>query len=95
MNIRLTILVLALPCTARAAEIWIPAASTTSQWQLQGTPNTTVDAEMYDIDLFDHSAAVVAGLHAQGRKVVCYLSAGTWEDWRPDATQFPAAHENW
>ena len=23
-----------------------------------------------------------------GRKVVCYIDAGTWEDWRPDAAQF-------
>jgi hypothetical protein len=91
MIVRLVTLVLAPHCTARAAEIWIPAASTTWQWQLQGTLDTTVDAAMYDIDLFDHSAAVVAGLHGQGRKVVCYLSAGTWEDWRPDAAQFPAA----
>jgi hypothetical protein len=44
---------------------------------------------MYDIDLFDNSASVVASLHAQGRKVVCYVSAGSWENWRPDAGQFP------
>jgi hypothetical protein len=92
VGVVLSALVLALPCKARGADgIWIPAPSTTWQWQLQGTLNTTVDAAMYDIDLFDHAAAVVAGLHATGRKVVCYLSAGTWEDWRPDATQFPAA----
>jgi hypothetical protein len=92
MSVLLAAFVLGLQCTARSADgIWIPAASTTWQWQLQGTLNTTVDAAMYDIDLFDHSAAVVAGLHAKGRKVVCYLSAGTWEDWRPDAAQFPAA----
>jgi hypothetical protein len=45
---------------------------------------------VYDIDLFDASAAVVNSLHAQGRKVVCYVSVGSWEDWRPDASQFPA-----
>jgi hypothetical protein len=89
--ILLSALVLALPCTVGTKDgIWIPARSTTWQWQLHGTLNTTVDAAMYDIDLFDHSAAVVVGLHAKGRKVVCYLSAGTWEDWRPDAAQFPA-----
>lgn len=46
---------------------------------------------MYDIDLFDNSASVVAALHAQGRKVICYLSAGTYENWRPDAASFPAS----
>jgi hypothetical protein len=30
-------------------------------------------------------------LHAAGRKVICYFSAGSYEDWRSDAKQFPAA----
>lgn len=45
--------------------------------------------DMYDIDIFDNDASVVASLHAQGRKVIGYFSAGSWEDWRPDADQFP------
>ena len=44
---------------------------------------------MYDIDLFDNSAEVVAALHQQGRMVVCYIDMGGWEDWRPDAGEFP------
>jgi hypothetical protein len=46
---------------------------------------------MYNIDLFDNSASVVNQLHQQGRVAVCYFSAGSWEDWRPDAGAFPAA----
>jgi hypothetical protein len=46
---------------------------------------------MYDIDLFDNDAGVVTSLHAQGRRVVCYMSAGSWESFRPDAGQFPAS----
>ena len=49
----------------------------------------SVDVDMYDIDLFDNDAAIVAALHAQSRRVVCYMNAGGWEDWRPDAGQFP------
>lgn len=45
---------------------------------------------MYDVDLFDTDAAVVAALHLDGRKVVCYVNAGGWEDWRPDAEEFPS-----
>lgn len=26
---------------------------------------------------------------SKGKKVVCYFSAGTYEDWRPDKGQFP------
>src|SRR5205085_397108 len=46
---------------------------------------------MYDVDLFDVSASQIAGLKAQGRDVICYFSAGSYEDWRPDANQFPAS----
>ena len=70
---------------------WIPAQSTTWQWQLTGTLDPAVDAAMFDVDLFDTPAATVAALHARGRKAVCYISAGTWENWRPDAVRFPAA----
>jgi hypothetical protein len=71
--------------------IWTPAANTTWQWQLTTPVDQTVDAQMYDIDLFENDAAVVASLHTQGRAVVCYLSAGSWENWRPDAGVFPAS----
>jgi hypothetical protein len=50
-----------------------------------------VNATAYDIDLFDTPAATIAALHTAGRKVICYFSAGSYEDWRPDAKQFPAA----
>jgi uncharacterized protein (TIGR03437 family) len=39
--------------------------------------------------MFDNDASVVAGLHAQGRKVICYVDVGTWESYRPDAASFP------
>jgi len=72
--------------------IWQPSPISSWQWQLTDLPvDQTVDAVLFDIDLFDNDAAVVAALHAQGRKVICYLSAGSWEEWRPDAGQFPAA----
>jgi regulation of enolase protein 1 (concanavalin A-like superfamily) len=71
--------------------IWTPAVVTPWQWQLTGTIDQSVNASMYDIDLFDTPATVVASLHAKGRKAVCYMSAGTWEDWRPDASAFPAS----
>ena len=72
--------------------IWRPSVGTSWQWQLSGLPvDLSVDVDMYDIDLFDNGADVVDALHARGRRVVCYLSAGSWEDWRPDAPEFPDA----
>ena len=71
---------------------WTPTPGTTWQWQLSGLPiDTGVAADIYDIDLFDNSASTVATLHDKGRRVICYLSAGSWEDWRPDAGSFPSA----
>ncbi len=70
---------------------WKPGLRTTWQWQLTSPVDRSVAAQMYDIDLYDNDASVVSALHAQGRKVVCYFSAGSYENWRPDASSFPAA----
>ncbi len=60
------------------------------QWQLGDLPaDLTVDAEVYDLDLFETTRSEVARLHGKGRFVVCYLSAGSWEPYRPDARRFP------
>lgn len=61
----------------------------TWQWQLSGEVNTTYDADVYDVDLFDAPDAMVAALHGAGRIVICYFSAGSHEDWRIDAGSFP------
>ena len=83
------------------ADWWHPLVGTSWQWQLTRLPlDSSFDVDMYDIDLFDNEASSVAALHAQGRKVICYVSVGSWEDWRPDADQFPASvlgndYEGW
>jgi hypothetical protein len=71
------------------AEIWRPRPSDTFQWILQGAVTPRAAATVYDIDGFDNSAAVVAKLHAANKHVVCYIDVGTWENWRPDAGNFP------
>lgn len=76
---------------ALKSKIWIPAPHTTWQWQLTTPVNQSVAAKMFDIDLFDNSASVAASLHRRGRRVVCYLDAGTYENFRPDARSFPSS----
>ncbi len=71
--------------------VWQPAPGTSWQWQLTGMLDLSFDVAMYDLDLFETSSAVVAMVHARGAKAVCYISAGTWEDWRPDAQKFSSA----
>jgi hypothetical protein len=77
--------------SASAASWWVPPQNATWQWQLAVPVDQSVDASVYDIDLFENEASVVSSLHAQGRHVICYLDAGTWEGWRPDASKFPAS----
>ncbi|MBL8217127.1 MAG: endo alpha-1,4 polygalactosaminidase [Bryobacterales bacterium] len=72
-----------------AQEYWKPNPKTTWQWQLQGAIDLSVNAEVFDIDLFDNTPATVAAIHAKGSKAICYFSAGSFEDWRPDAGRFP------
>lgn len=64
------------------------SADSTWTWQLVGEIDTSIDADVYDIDLFDVPDAVIDELHDDGRLVVCYFSAGSFEDWRPDADAF-------
>lgn len=70
---------------------WKPTPGTSWQIQLQGTVSTAVAASVYDVDLFDTPQSTIDALKAAGRKVVCYFSAGSHEDWRTDAAQFPSA----
>lgn len=66
-----------------------PALRTSWQWQLQGPIDTSIEVDLYDVDGFEVAKRVVTSLHEEGRHVVCYLSAGSWENWRPDAGRFP------
>lgn len=81
--------------------IWKPAIGTSWQWQLDDLPaDLSINAQVFDIDLFENDATVVEKLHQQGRKAICYLNAGSWENWRPDKDQFPASvigksYEGW
>ncbi|MFF4755811.1 endo alpha-1,4 polygalactosaminidase [Streptomyces sp. NPDC002514] len=68
---------------------WQPRPGLAWQWQLDGKADPSVDVPVYDIDGFENSAADVARLHRAGRKVICYVNVGAWEDFRPDKDAFP------
>ena len=69
---------------------WIPKPGTPWQWQLTNPVDTSVDVPVYDVDSTYTDAATVAALHAKGRKVICYVNAGAWENFRPDKNAFPS-----
>lgn len=72
-------------------EWYRPGVSATWQYQLTGELDTQPAVEIFDIDLFDSDAAAIAGLQAGGRRALCYFSAGSGEDWRPDYAGLDAA----
>jgi hypothetical protein len=79
------------PAPAPAATAWRPAVTDTWQWQLTGTLNTLYDVKIYDVDLYDTSASTISALQNSGKKVVCYFSAGSSENWRTDFGSFAAS----
>lgn len=71
---------------------WKPPVRTSWDWVISEVPTPPFrDVDMYDIDGFDAPRTTVAAMHAKGIKVVCYLSAGSWENWRPDKDTFPGS----
>jgi hypothetical protein len=77
------------PPPGGAVERWQPEQGTSWQYQLSGRLDLSVDAAVYDVDWEETTAAQVAQLHAAGRHVICYVNAGAFEDWRPDAGAYP------
>jgi hypothetical protein len=71
-----------------AAGWWRPAPGLTWQWQLTGKLNLDLQTDVIDVDL-DVDRSVVDYYHSRGTKVICYISVGSYENWRSDAGQFP------
>jgi hypothetical protein len=67
---------------------WHPTVGQTWQWQLGSALDFDPLVEVWDIDLGVHKS-VVDKLHSLDAKVICYISVGSYENWRSDAGQFP------
>ena len=66
---------------------WKPQKGLSWWWQLENASslNTSLNVDVYDIDLFEgNDAGKIAALKSKGYNVICYFSAGTYEDFRPD-----------
>lgn len=70
-----------------------PTAGTTWNIQLNNVPSPDQANDnayhLWDFDMADAPKSTIDAFHAKGRSVVCYFSAGSWEDYRSDANQFP------
>jgi hypothetical protein len=87
----------ALPSDPSEQALWQPKVGTPYQMILTGViPDNTDTIQpstvpIFDVDLFYTNSSAISTLHAQGKKVICYFSAGSSEDWRPDYMDFPTA----
>ena len=68
-----------------------PQLGSSWYYQLTGELNSSIDADIYDIDLFETSSETIADLHDANRSVLCYLSAGSFEPYREDSDAFNTA----
>ena len=69
---------------------WVPEQGTDWQIQYAGDIDLGFDVPVYDLDWEDTTKAQVDQLRADGKHGICYFSAGSFEDWRPDAAAFTA-----
>ncbi len=67
---------------------WRPTPGLSWQWQLTGKFDLDFQSDVIDIDL-DVGQSVVDHFHDQETRVICYISVGSYENWREDADQFP------
>jgi len=90
MNILLSIFLLfVLFLTHTVEAIWQPKPGTTWNIVLKGDLNIKKEkAEVVEIDLHSHDAQFIQSLHDAGKKVICYFSGGTYEDFRPDKDEY-------
>jgi len=72
------------------AERWVPTPGLRFDVQFTKPFDLHRPVDLLELDLFDTEPATVAASKARGVRLACYLNAGAWEKWRPDAGSFPA-----
>jgi len=82
-----------LSASSSPANTTVPVFPVDATWQIQysGKLEVAPEVDVFNLDLFDAPASILEELHRRGVFVICYFSAGSYEDWRPDAADFPPA----
>lgn len=75
------------------ASLWKP--SVRDSWQIalrnpvnMKQPKLEPDVKIWDIDAYENSKEIIEAIQKQGKKVICYFSAGTYENYREDKGMF-------
>lgn len=73
------------------ASHWMPTPGLSWQIQYDGPIDTNVEADVFDLDWQDTTAETARALKDRGKRLICYVNAGAWENWRADKKAFPSA----
>ncbi|TGO18163.1 hypothetical protein BTUL_0012g01080 [Botrytis tulipae] len=84
------------PLPPTNGSFWTPNLNASNTWNIEllsalDPANIYANTTIYDIDLFlsaNTTPSIISTLHSQNHKVICYFSAGTIEDFRPDINRF-------
>lgn len=72
--------------------VWLPGVNATWQIVLKRPvkldPAVDPNVAIWDLDLFDNDVETFKTLQKAGKKIICYFSAGSYEDWRDDKDLF-------
>jgi hypothetical protein len=88
-SVGLLLLACSSPKDSKENSWYIPDQNSSWQWQLSGEINRSYSVDIYDIDLFDTTKEDIVQLQNKGIKVICYFSAGSYENWKEDNQSFP------
>ena len=79
------------PCDSARGSCARPQKLSKWDWQLSRPLDLSAAGTIkwYDLDWEDTNASTVQAIHAKGAKVACYISVGTWENYRGDRNVFP------
>ena len=83
---------LLLPLSVQATSWWKPVVN--QSWEIALSVTITppfVNASSIDADLFSTPAQTWTDLKSSGRSAICYFSAGSSENWRPDFHRFTSS----
>lgn len=69
---------------------WRPTEADRLDIQFVDHPRAGRWVTVIDVDAFDVSNRALRELERRGKRVICYINAGAWEDWREDADAYPA-----
>ncbi|CAI7782224.1 unnamed protein product [Closterium sp. NIES-53] len=89
--VSLTFVAVCLAANVTSNGWFVPTPGTSFYWQIS---DTNLDAsshneKVFDVDGFSVSASTISRLKTMGKKVICYFSFGTAEDYRGDYNHFP------